>query len=251
MTDITILKNVEEEFDLSVPTEFEVNDGHAAKFSVITTLSVGSVYFSINPTAEIGISQTFSADTPNTGKGDGGNTLDITANNTDCEGKHYGTNGRFWNHFDYLEMGNLASIVPDATTKLWIPFTTALSQGQAIVSARLYLTAYEADSGDCKVKLGCDNNIPAVAPTNYSSINILSMYGEYTNVVFEDWALNTQYSYDVTDAVQEILDDANWVSGYDLAILIFDNGSDVNADRTCWSGDYTDSAKRPHLIITY
>jgi hypothetical protein len=248
MTEFNLIKNVEKEFDVSISSEFVVNEGFAAKFIAGTYLVAGSYQFIVNPTADIEMAQTLIG-TTTIGKGDGGSSIEIVGGTTDC-GLHQNDSGWFRSDSNYLELGNVS--VNNKPAKVWIPFTVpTLTQGQQIVSAKLYLTASESDSSVCKVKIGCDKNITAVAPTNYDALNILTIYGTFTSATFENWTTDTQYSYDITDAVQEIIDDADWETGFVLGILIFNNGSALNADRTCYSGDYTTSSKRPKLIITY
>jgi hypothetical protein len=248
MTEITIIKNVEEEFNLTIPSEFEINNGHAAKFKATASFVVSAPSFETTPTANITLSQTITAETPVVGKGEGTTPLEIVAGADDCWLKQGIMTFNKTN--ETLEFGNVS--VNNYPTKVWIPFVVALAQGQAIVSAKLYLTASELDeTTGCKVKMGCDSTVQATAPTSYTELNILTMYGKFLSVEFESWSANTQYAYDITDAVQEILDDASWTSSSTLGVLIFDNASEENIDRTSYSADYGTSGKRPKLIITH
>jgi hypothetical protein len=85
-----------------------------------------------------------------------------------------------------------------------------------------------------KFKFGCDNQGNAIAPTNYNDLNSRTITA---NFILENpmpaLTGNTVFSCDVTTAVQEIINLADWTYGTgttgNLAILVMDYGSDSNS----------------------
>jgi len=153
----------------------------------------------------------------------------------------------------YMGMGSY--IASGLGMKAWLPFVVTLPQGQGVISATVNLTASETRSrDDTNVKMGCESFSYAsgdiTSPTSYSSLNrrvLTSAVAYYSSVAH--WTINIPYSFDITASVQEILNKADWVSGYRIAVMIWNNASTPNMDREFWGAGNTTSAYRPSLTI--
>jgi hypothetical protein len=130
-----------------------------------------------------------------------------------------------------IALGNIN--VSDATTRAWIPFVVNIPNAVDITSAIFKVRAENNYSGTTvKIKIGCEAADNPSAPTNKTTLYARTMTTAYlTNNNVSAWTAGTEYSFDVTTAVQEVLDGAGWASGNTMAILIFDNGSSTDVSR--------------------
>lgn len=142
--------------------------------------------------------------------------------------------------------------------KSWIAFTVNESQGASVISATLKLTCSETRSRrTVNVKMGCQSysySTPLLAPTTYNDMNSRVLtnsvsYFSTSNGTIADWVLNTGYDFDITGAVQEILNKPSWVSGSTMAVMIHNNGSTANMDREFWAATNATQAYEPRLTI--
>jgi hypothetical protein len=138
--------------------------------------------------------------------------------------------------------------------KSWIPFANAtVAQASSITSATLKLTASTSRS-ETTVKLlfGCEAADNAnTAPTDWTTLNAKTMSAATTadnNVAA--WTAGTEYTFNITSCVQEIVNRAGFASGNTISILIFDNGSTNDARRNIAAEENT-SYTEPVLVIVY
>ncbi len=154
--------------------------------------------------------------------------------------------------------------------KTWLPFIIDFSSASltghkaAILSATLQVTAALSSSLTTKLKIGCDNAELLSAggtwptfPTNYNTLNARIMTtNRYENTNFPSWVANTDYNYDITTAVQEVLGDySTWTDGSALGVIIADYGSLSGHYRSMYAKygqtGSTPSAYYPKLTIVY
>jgi hypothetical protein len=135
--------------------------------------------------------------------------------------------------------------------KAWMPFVVTLPK-LGIVSATLKVIAFQNDSGTtCKLKIGCEAADNPAAPVSQAQLDARTLTTDYTtdnNVAA--WTIGTEYTWDITTAVQEILNRAGWASGQTMAVLIHDNGSSANAQRVISSSEHL-TYTEPILSIVY
>jgi hypothetical protein len=150
--------------------------------------------------------------------------------NTTADDLYGNSNSVFRDTYAYINVGKNAS---GYTYKSWIPFTVALDQGLQIDSATLKLRAYNGQAGDtCKIKIGCVAADNASKPGSWASLNGLTMTTAYTaDASVAHWSAGNEYTYDITTAVQEVLDRGGFSNGNVIAVLIVDNGSSTGAER--------------------
>jgi hypothetical protein len=133
----------------------------------------------------------------------------------------------------------------------WIPFVVAITKGWTITSALIKLVAATTLSGTtCKIKVGCEAADNPATPTDRADLAGRSFSTAFTqddNVA--SWTIGTTYQFDITTAVQEIINRAGWASGNVLAVMILDNGSSNPAYRDCCSFENT-TYNLPILYVT-
>ena len=243
MTDINVIKNVESEFNVSIPSEFEINDGYAAKFNALFGITFSPPDYTKFSDMNLAMASSIVFDAPDIVV-TGPTSISKDSATTDCFIK---TSGLF-SALNYLPMGS--QDIYGHSYKDWIPFTSvSIAQGTTLSSAILSLTAYETNGTRwTNLKIGCDYRANAVVPTTKDDLNSRSM-GTYITYSSKSWTLNTVYTFNVLAPIQEIINLSSWVSGNDLAILIFNNGSTVESNKVAYAADF--GSHKPHLDITY
>ena len=123
-----------------------------------------------------------------------------------------------------------------------------LPQGLQIISATVYWTASRSRSDGCATKIGCEDADNPSAPTSKADISGRVLTSSYITASLAAYTAGVEYSYDVTGAVQEVLNRAGWAYGNTLAVLC-DNTPGLGrryiaaAENTTYDG--------PRLAITY
>jgi len=249
MTEIILIKNIEEECDLRLPDEFQVNDGHAAKFKSIFAFAVGSPSLILSSSANLALTGTLAFGEP-TLTTTGPTSYEYTTLTSDCTLRK-GVSTSFNSTATTLGVGT--SDAEGHAWKAWIPFYLSdIAQGATITSATLKLTAAATDTHDgTNIKIGCDASVGTwTIPTTYAALNGRVLSISYTPRSNVRETLDVEYSFDVLSAVQEMVSRSDWQTdkGRYLAILIVNNNSGMSRDRIFWS--YNKGSKRPKLVIT-
>lgn len=130
--------------------------------------------------------------------------------------------------------------------------SVALAQGTAITSAELILTAIGSyDCGACTLSITLQlddvDNSAALTTTNINDRTGTTASSNHSIPVIVD---NTEYNFDITAQVQEVLDRGGFTSGNAMTVLASDNGSDGSEWQEYHSYD-NDPAKAPKLVIEY
>lgn len=107
-------------------------------------------------------------------------------------------------------------------------------------AATIQATIYGEDADDSAVLTTANGNMSTRTNTTASVAT-----GSLVSVV-----LDTEYPFDVTSIIQEIVDRAGWVSGNALTLLLRDNGSDGSEWQEYYSYD-GDPMKAAKLNIEY
>lgn len=120
--------------------------------------------------------------------------------------------------------------------KVWIPFVVDVAKDTAIRLATISIVGAvdgNTDGGLLSFMVGCENTDDAIAPASFDDLNLRPLTDGYVESVLNDvsdWSAGTTYTYDITDAVQTILNDDDWVSGNTLAVMFMDYGSDIDVN---------------------
>ena len=139
-------------------------------------------------------------------------------------------------------MGNNSSY--DLPCTCWLPFVVNLSRGQVITSATLKVVAVQNDTSySCYVKIGCEDADNLSAPTTKEDLEARVLTDAYLSFYpgnpVADFVVGEEETFDITSAVQEVLDRAGWTPQNTLAVLIKDNNSAVEAVRVFASTENT------------
>ena len=123
-----------------------------------------------------------------------------------------------------LLIGNSAA----TAAKTWIPFANVtINQGQTITSATLKLTSTSSlSTTTVKIKIGCEDADNPSMPADWAAVDAREIT---TDVTLDNnvpaWTAGTVYTYNITTAVQEVLNRVGFSNGNTIAVLIFDDGS--------------------------
>ena len=244
--EFNVVRNVTESFSVTLPSGFVEVTGPVARtgttISMVATPSLGK---GSSSTSTTGLTLTMVA-TPTV----------VTAGPSDYTYEDEG--GVHWSNSDDFYTGG-SYYCTCSEKKLysnWIPFIIAdIGQGVAIASATLIVYS----GGWCELspedvrkitnfKIGCEAVDGSVTPTTYNQANIKVMTGNYRTVSIAPataYPYGTLYQYDITSAVQEVIDRPGWHAGHTLGVLVFDNGS-LNYSGVKWQ-----SHPHPQLYITF
>jgi hypothetical protein len=161
----------------------------------------------------------------------------------------YGFQPTDWDNFssNYPFPRNGATAV---NTKVWIPFTVDLPQGQRITSAVVKWTATNNFSDGVTVDIGCDDDDDSNEPADWTELNAKVMTSAKLFTAIEAYVTDVEYSYTITASVQEVLDRPGWERGNPVAVMIFNNGTPSSQYRRIATANHG-SKPHPQLVITY
>ena len=146
-------------------------------------------------------------------------TIDYSCNAGDCWGSSVGTFDNTGSDVWLLDSGGV-------DTRSWIPFTVNISKGTSILSATLKLIASTTSgAASDNVTFGCE---AADSPANPASkADLFTRAFTAATYVYSIglYTIGTTYTYDITNAVQEILNRSGWANGNVMAILTKWTGS--------------------------
>jgi hypothetical protein len=214
----SVYRNVLEEYSIHIPDDYVEEPINAfVRFKQSVSMEA-TADLTIKPSVAFTVDAIEMASTPATEVQGGTSTFDVYS--TDCiivQGRtdSFGSTG------DGLWLGTeTTGGVVIGNYKAWLPFVVTLNKGVTVLSATLKLTASYTNSNIVSLKFGCEKVADPVAPTNYNDLNARVMTAAFTNVDnVESWTTGTVYSYDVTSAVQEVLNLTDWVNGDVLAVI--------------------------------
>jgi len=175
-------------------------------------------------------------------------TFNYTTTTDDCYGGVSGS--AFYNALNTIAIGDIGATGSNA--KAWIPFVVNLKQGRVLVSATLRVVASVNKSDTtCKVLVGCEDADNPAAPTSWAELDARGLTTAYlTDNNVAAWTAGTEYTFDITTAVQEVLDRAGWAAGNTLAVLIHDNGSTDDINRQFASSENATYAEAILTVVT-
>ena len=170
-------------------------------------------------------------------------TLTLSAGSGDCWAD---TAGNFDSTDTNLFIG--ATDISDRSPRTWIPFTVNLSKGTTVLSATLTLIASATSSSvTSTIRVGCEAADNPSTPTTKADLFARSMTAAYGDVTLLQYINGSSYPYDVTSAVQEVLNRSGWVYGNTLAVMIWDVDT---TDKTHQVTSNEGGANKPVLSIT-
>ena len=174
-------------------------------------------------------------------------TLTLSVSSGDCY--FFPPSGDIWTNLTNIDFGKAGT----ASKNCWLPFTVALGKHIPIVSATLKLVAKDNGSNTTvKIKVGCEAADNPSDPTTIADAASRTLTTAYlTNNNVAAWTAGTEYTFDITTAVQEILNRAGWASGNKLGVMILDNGSSDGAARSFAALEHASYAEAKLEIVYY
>jgi hypothetical protein len=114
----------------------------------------------------------------------------------------------------------------DRNVRDWFPFVVALSRGAKVISATLNLTAISTSSSiTSSIQVGCEAADNVSTPSDENDLLARVFTTAVVNTTLVQYTGGVVYSYDVTAAVQEVLNRSSWANGNTLAVMIQDTDS--------------------------
>lgn len=147
-----------------------------------------------------------------------------------------------------LQVGGEGSIGDDVQT--WIPFSVPLQKNRVIVSATLRLIAIGGSVGDPSVRIGCEAADNPANPTTLADLRARVMTSAFSDTTAGSNSVGATIDFDVTAAVQEVLNRAGWVASNTLAVKFEDLVSGSAQHRQYASFENT-TYNEPQLLITF
>lgn len=173
-------------------------------------------------------------------------TLTISDGAGDCY--FFPPSGDIWTNLTNIDFGKVGTAVKNC----WLPFVVTLGKNIPIISATLKVVCSSSGSSTTvKIKAGCEAADNPSNPTTIASAASRVLTSAYTtNDNVASWTAGNEYTFDITTAVQEVLNRAGWASGNTMAVMIVDNGSSNSASRSFASNEHATYAE-PKLEIVY
>lgn len=134
--------------------------------------------------------------------------------------------------------------------RTWIPFTILLPRNTIIAQAYLTVRAsYTSDTDSRDIIVGCEAADNPSTPSDRADLYARTVSAYTETFTLGGYVLNTEYTYQIDNPVQETFQRAGWAGGNTLAVII-DEGSSSNKKRRVYS--YEGSATyRAYLTINY
>jgi hypothetical protein len=151
-------------------------------------------------------------------------TEHIPANEDD--GHAYGTEGGSWSNFSNSSMTIMCGISGGNEYGAYFRFTTVdVPKDATITEATLYATpGYIGGAFDFRVYM---NDVDSASrPTSASNVQNATLTDAYTTYNAGDLSVDSYAEFDVTDAVQEVVNRGSWSSGNNMMALLRYNDTD-------------------------
>jgi len=159
-------------------------------------------------------------------------------------------NGGFDNNVAYFTFG-----APGGTARhCFIRFpNVTIPAGSIITNAYLTGRAALDESGTTVYANAYFNDVDdAVAPTDNTEAGALALTAAVAWDSVAAWTAGTDYdSPDLTSILQDIIDRVGWASGQAVMVVVKDDGSTANADRSLNSIDYNGGSDPPGLYVEW
>lgn len=143
------------------------------------------------------------------------------------------------------------NVPSDANVRTYIPFVMPIPQAKQIISATLRLVATDTRTEIYNYWIRCEAADNSSTPADYTALFAKSVTAGI-NPASSAVTAGVEYSYDVTTAVQAVLNRAGWVSGNTLAIII-DDDTATGSQRREYAASENVTYAEPQLdiVMTY
>lgn len=139
--------------------------------------------------------------------------------------------------------------VTNSNVRTWFPFVVPL-RGVVITSAYITVTADATSStASGNILISCEASDNVSTPASGAALNAVALSTFGATVGINQYTLNTEYTYQIDNPIQETLNRAGWRSGNTLAVII-DDVDLGDAQKSVYSYE-GDPNKRAYLTINY
>ena len=141
--------------------------------------------------------------------------------------------------------------VVNANVRSWFPFTVNLRN--VVVSSAFITIRSTANSsaGSGSIRLACEAADNPSTPASGADLNARSITSfTHTGTISGAWVLDTEYTFQIDNAVQEILQRSGWAVGNTMAVIIDDVDLGDTA-RSVYSYESASPTYRAYLTINY
>lgn len=119
-----------------------------------------------------------------------------------------------------------------------------IPQGSTITSADYQLNASDTTSATTyDSNIYCNNVDNASNPANGTDLDALSLTTAFTSIAGQNTISGNWYSFDITSAVQEIVNRGGFTSGNAITVLVVNNGSTAYRRWNDYSNSTVNAAK--------
>lgn len=172
--------------------------------------------------------------------------LIIYADNSDCY-CNSGANFNSTNNDLYINsLGNSTDVV-----RTWFPFTIPLPINTVIEQAYITVRAYATSNTEANtVRMSCEAADDVTSPASQADLYGRSISTYYNDYVLTQIVVNTEYTWQIDNPVQETLQRPGWVKGNRLAV-IFDDRSHSDKPRRVYSANYSSGIYAAYLTLNF
>jgi uncharacterized protein involved in outer membrane biogenesis len=132
----------------------------------------------------------------------------------------------------------------------WIPFVINIPRYAVVSSAILRVVAAQTSSDAVDVQFCCEAADNASAPASQAALFAKALTTAKLSASLAAYTAGNEYSYNITNSVQEILNRSGWAYGNTMAVMIVDNGTLGVLRRQLASFEHATYAE-PKLDITF
>lgn len=111
--------------------------------------------------------------------------------------------------------------VTNGNVRTWLPFVIPLRRVR-VNSATLTIHSIMYQTGTGTIRISCEAADNPSTPTSGSDLNARTLTTSYNDHLIGEWNNGVDYSFDCTNAVQEIFNRSGWMPNNTMAIVITD-----------------------------
>jgi len=141
--------------------------------------------------------------------------------------------------------------VTNANVRSWFPFTVSLRN---VVVNSAYITVRSSTNstfGAGNTILSCEAADNPSTPSSGADLNGRSITAfTHNGTISGAWTLDTEYTFEVSNAVQEIFQRPCWVISNTMAVIIDDDGLG-DTTRSVYSYESASPSYRAYLTVNY
>ena len=141
--------------------------------------------------------------------------------------------------------------VVNANVRSWFPFTVNLRNVTVITAYITVRSSSSSTAGSGSIRLACEASDNPSTPASGADLNGRSITAfTHTGTISGAWVLDTEYTFQIDNSVQEILQRPGWAYGNTMAVII-DDVDLGDTTRSAYSYESASPNYRAYLTINY